>query len=308
VEPLSPPAAARPVPPAPTGPDPEPGRAPSSLEAPRLRWLALWFLVIGLPLQLLAGRAPLLTRLVAAQLSYALPAMLWAARSGFRPLRLLRVGPVPGSGLLLGAATGLAGILAGAGLQTLWRAALPGALVERFDVASQLVGQHWNPWLLLIAAALLPALCEELAFRGALQTGLMGRRSSFRAVWGSAVVFAAFHFDPVRFPPLLLLGLVFGWLTWRTGSIWPSAVAHAVNNGAAVLVLTLTSEAETADPTDTLPIPAAAALLVAGLGLLALLVGAARQRLPPAPDRSSFLVPGPARRGETTTGGAAPSP
>ena len=308
VDPPSPPESAPAETPPPPGPGPEPAGAPPLLEPPRLRWLALWFLAVGLPLQLLAGRAPLLARLIVAQLSYAVPALLWAARSGFQPLRLLRVGPVALPGLLLGAGTGVASILAGAGLQTLWRAALPGALVERFDVASQLSGEHWSPWLLLAAAALLPALCEELAFRGALQTGLMRRRSPFRAVWGSAVVFAAFHFDPVRFPALLLLGFVFGWLTWRTGSIWPSAVAHAVNNGAAVLVLSLASAAAAADPTDTLPVSAAALLLLAGLGLLALLVGAANRRLPPAPELASFLVPSPARRGATTTGGAAPSP
>jgi hypothetical protein len=122
------------------------------------------------------------------------------------------------------------------------------------------------------------------------------------------VVFAALHFDPVRFPAVLLLGVAFGWLTWRTGSIWPSAVAHAVNNGAAVLLLSLAPAAEAADPTDALPASAAAALLVAGLGLLALLARAANGWLPPAPAAAAFLVARPAPLGGATTGDAAPSP
>jgi membrane protease YdiL (CAAX protease family) len=304
VEPLPPPAPAEASPSPGTSPAPE--RAPP--EPPRARWLALWFLAIGLPLPLLAGRSPLLTRLVLGQLSYALPVLVWAARSGVQPLRLLRVRPVSGPALLLGAGTGLACILAGSGLQILWRSALPQSLVERFDVTSRLAEEHWSPWVLLAAVALLPALCEELAFRGGLQSALAGRRSTFRAVWVSALAFAAFHFDPVRFPAVLLLGVAFGWLAWRTGSIWPSALAHALNNGVAVLALSLASEPEAGDPTDALPAPVAAGLVVAGLGLLALLVRAARGRLPPAPEAASFLVPRPPRRRDPTTGGAAPWP
>jgi membrane protease YdiL (CAAX protease family) len=277
-------------------------------EPPRARWLALWFLALGLPLPLLAGKSALLPAVVLGQLSYALPVLVWAARSGLQPLRLLRVRPVSGAALWLGAGTGLACLLAGSGLQTLWRSALPRSLLERFDVASRLAEEHWNPWVLLAAVALLPALCEELAFRGGLQSALAGRRSPARAVWVSALAFAAFHLDPVRFPAVLLLGVAFGWLAWRTGSIWPSALAHALNNGVAVLVLSLATGPEAGDPTDALPAPVAAGVLLAGLGLLALLAGAARGRLPPAPGAASFLVPRPPRRRDPTTGGAAPWP
>jgi hypothetical protein len=122
------------------------------------------------------------------------------------------------------------------------------------------------------------------------------------------VVFAALHFDPVRFPAVLLLGVAFGWLTWRTGSIWPSALAHAVNNGAAVALLALAPTAEVADPADALGASAAAALLAAGLLLLGLLVRAAHHQLPPAPAPGQFLVARAVRPPDATTGGAAPSP
>jgi hypothetical protein len=161
--------------------------------------------------------------------------------------------------------------------------------------------------------SLLPPLCEELAFRGGLQSALAGRRSPARAIGLSALAFAAFHLDPVRLPGVLLLGLGFGWLTWRTGSIWPAVLAHVVNNGAGVLGLLLVPRAERRAPAEALALADAGAALASGLVLYALLATAARRWLPPSPDPAWFLVPG-STGGEgggdraATTAGAAPSP
>ena len=122
--------------------------------------------------------------------------------------------------------------------------------------------------------------------------------------------------DPVRLPGVLLLGLGFGWLTWRTGSIWPAVLAHVVNNGAGVLGLLLVPRAERHDPADALALADAGAALASGLLLYALLATAARRWLPPAPDPARFLAPRMAGRtggggdgdGAATTAGAAPSP
>jgi len=290
----------------------EPAPAAHALPAPPPAWwLLLLFLAMALPLAFLfivlgaalgEGRRTLLA-LLATQLAFLLPALAWARLSGYRPLRLLGLVLPTRASMVLGLGIGVGAIVAGSGLMALWRLALPGSLLARFDLGHDLMTQGWSPALLLGVAALLPALCEEIAFRGALQASLLRGRTPARAVGIGAVVFAAAHFDPVRFPGVLLVGLAFGWLAWRTGSLWPSMLAHAVNNGAAVLVYLLAGEAEAADPAEALAAPEAVLVLAFGLSLLALAVTAARRWLPPAPEAESFLV---ARAREAAPGGAAP--
>jgi uncharacterized protein len=295
VDPLTPPAGAPAA--APAGPAPP----PVPLQPPRAAPL-LALLVAILPLSLI-GTASLLAGALVTQSALLLVALGWARRSGFEPRRLLRLTRPPPGALWLGAGVGLAGMLAGAGLQSLTRAVLPPRLVEAFDVGRVLMTSGWSHLVLIAVASLLPACCEELAFRGGLQSALAGRHPPARAVALSALVFAAFHLDPVRFPGVLLLGVAFGWLAWRTGSIWPSMVAHAVNNGAAVIGLLLASEPADLGQAEAIPPGDAAATLALGLALYALLAAAARRWLPPAPPAASFLVPR-----ALTRAGAAPSP
>ena len=298
----------------PTGepPAPAPAVAPA-LAPPPAWWLLLLFIAVVVPvilgamvLQAASGlRSPMGAGILATQLCFLLPALLWARLSGLRPGRLLRLTAPSGAALLIGAGTGLAGLPAGAGLMSAWKAVLPEWLLARFDAGAELAALGWGPWQLVPLVVLLPALVEELTFRGALQGALLRRRSVAGAILGSAVVFAAVHFDPVRLPGVLLLGLAYGWLTWRTGSLWPSMLAHAVNNGAAVLLL-LAGDQNAPDPTERLSMGDAVVVLAVGLAMLALVVVAARRWLPPAPHPASFLVP--RRPAPATTAAAAPSP
>lgn len=78
---------------------------------------------------------------------------------------------------------------------------------------------------------LLTGFSEELFFRGAFQRIL--ESSNIRiwvAVWTTAAVFSAMHFQFFGFFPRLLMGMFFGYLFLWTGSIWPSAFAHTLNN------------------------------------------------------------------------------
>ncbi len=261
------------------------------------------------------GRPTMLQDLIVNQLTFLLPALAWARLSGYRPLPLLRLARPSRSSLLLGMAIGLVCLLAGSGLHALWRGFLPASLLDRFDTGRELASQGWGLWQSLALVALLPAVCEEVAFRGALLPSLLRRPSPVRAIAIAAVIFAAAHFDPVRFPAVLLVGLALGWLAWRSGSTWPGVVAHALNNGAAVLVTALSGPAElaSADPTESIPPLLAVSLLAAGLALWAALARAAHRWLPPAPEAASFLVarelaPGGEEPNAATTAGAAPSP
>lgn len=87
----------------------------------------------------------------------------------------------------------------------------------------------------LLALALLPAIAEELVFRGLLARAL-AQRSTILAIVGSAIVFSAYHMRPVQMVSTFPLGLALAYLAIRADSIVPSTIAHLLNN-ATVIVL-----------------------------------------------------------------------
>ena len=113
-------------------------------------------------------------------------------------------------------------------------------LTERFLQADSLGGLLVNIGLM----ALLPALAEEMSFRGVLQ-GVMSRQPSaisrqrsevsHAAIWVTAFIFSAIHVQFYGFVPRMLMGAMFGYVLAWTGSLWVPIVMHFVNNGVAVV-------------------------------------------------------------------------
>jgi sodium transport system permease protein len=94
-------------------------------------------------------------------------------------------------------------------------------------------------WLLLIVA-LLPAVCEELVFRGVLLQAFERTGRMWRAVLVSALVFGAFHLSfetAIRFLPTAFLGVLLAYVVWQTRSIFTGMLMHLVNNAAVVLLV-----------------------------------------------------------------------
>ena len=91
----------------------------------------------------------------------------------------------------------------------------------------------------LAVMALLAPLVEEAVFRGLLYGWVAGRWGTTIAWLVSSILFAAAHVEPAHALLVLPLGLWFGWLRRRTDSLWPSLVAHMVNNGLAVAAASL---------------------------------------------------------------------
>jgi uncharacterized protein len=87
--------------------------------------------------------------------------------------------------------------------------------------------------LMLIAA--IPALGEELFFRGIIQTSLAERKKAVMAVLVTAFVFSAIHLQFYGFVPRFLLGALLGFLFVWSDNIWLPVFAHFVNNGVAVI-------------------------------------------------------------------------
>jgi uncharacterized protein len=112
----------------------------------------------------------------------------------------------------------------------------PDSLKDAFDL-TRLLDQFstLEVWLFASAAVLGAAFCEEFLFRGVVQQGLSaGGAHPAEAIFRTALVFALFHLNPVSLVALLELGLFFGFLYHRTGSLVPSMVAHATQNATAL--------------------------------------------------------------------------
>jgi sodium transport system permease protein len=82
----------------------------------------------------------------------------------------------------------------------------------------------------LLVLAVLPALCEELAFRGFILTGLRRRFSPWTAVFLSSFLFALFQMNVFQFVPHFVLGAILALIALRTNSVAPSMVFHLVYN------------------------------------------------------------------------------
>ncbi|PCJ80759.1 MAG: hypothetical protein COA49_07990 [Bacteroidetes bacterium] len=87
----------------------------------------------------------------------------------------------------------------------------------------------------LVSIALLPAICEELLFRGTIQPIFVKWSGNIHVgIWISAAIFSAIHFQFFGFIPRMLLGAGFGYLVYASGSLWPAVLGHFINNGLAV--------------------------------------------------------------------------
>ena len=92
--------------------------------------------------------------------------------------------------------------------------------------------------LQFLVLCVLPAIGEELLFRGALQ-GLLRPCGSSVAIFGPALLFALLHLDPIQGLTAFVCAIFLGWLAERSGSILPGMLLHFVNNCLAFLNLYL---------------------------------------------------------------------
>ena len=83
--------------------------------------------------------------------------------------------------------------------------------------------------------AVVPALGEELFFRGTIQRLLSDWKGALFAIWITAFVFSAIHMQFYGFLPRMLLGAFLGYLLLWSGSLWLLIIAHFVNNSVAVV-------------------------------------------------------------------------
>jgi uncharacterized protein len=89
----------------------------------------------------------------------------------------------------------------------------------------------------LLMIALLPAIGEELIFRGVIQQLFKAQiKNTFVAILFTSILFSAMHLQFYGFIPRMALGLLLGYLLEWSGSLWLPVLLHFLNNGAAVVL------------------------------------------------------------------------
>jgi sodium transport system permease protein len=93
-----------------------------------------------------------------------------------------------------------------------------------------------HPFLISLLVGALAGVFEELLFRGAVMTALMRRSRPMVAIGVTALIFGAAHLDLHGLALRTLLGCFLGYVVWRTGSIFPAMLMHALYDTTALLL------------------------------------------------------------------------
>jgi sodium transport system permease protein len=158
--------------------------------------------------------------------------MIWRYRlDPVEALALRPVKPIVWLATLIGAPALLLTNIALAKLSN-WIAPMPKELLESFG---QAFSSDLALWQTLLLVAVLPGICEEIAFRGVLLHGLARRFHPVLLCLVVGAVFGLFHFALFRLLSTAVLGACLTALTLATGSIFPAMLWHALNNAFAIL-------------------------------------------------------------------------
>lgn len=116
---------------------------------------------------------------------------------------------------------------------------LPNTAEKAFDLVLK---DRWGYFIV----GLLAPLSEELVFRGAILRELLKwKENPWIGIFISAMLFSLVHMNPVQMPHAFLVGILLGWLYYRTDSIIPGVTWHWVNNTIAYVMYNLTNPDET---------------------------------------------------------------
>ncbi|HLP01279.1 MAG TPA: type II CAAX endopeptidase family protein [Opitutaceae bacterium] len=108
----------------------------------------------------------------------------------------------------------------------------PRFLRDSFQPLNDLAAHPFSaPFMLVVVAA----VTEEFVFRGLLLRGLLARVGPGRAIAISAGLFAIMHLNPWQVPAALFIGVILGWVYWRTRSLALCVAGHAFHNATTLL-------------------------------------------------------------------------
>ena len=154
---------------------------------------------------------------------------------------------------------------------------LPDLMKDTFGKMDNAVG--------ILAIGLVGPVAEELVFRGAIEGQLLKKWKDPKwAILVSALIFGLIHFNPAQIPFAFLIGLLLGWLYYRSGSLLLVMVVHVLNNSLSVWMTHLYSEEVTM--TGLIGKPAVYIVVAGAAACLVLSLWRLKQMLP-RPERKT---------------------
>ena len=111
------------------------------------------------------------------------------------------------------------------------------------QIITSLMKEPWG----YVAVGILAPLAEEVVFRGAiLRTllGIMSKKNHWVAIMISAAIFGVVHANLAQFINALLMGLLLGWMYYRTGSLVPGILLHWINNTMAYVLTNIMPQSD----------------------------------------------------------------
>ena len=139
---------------------------------------------------------------------------------------------------------------------------------EWFEKAMELI-MDAPVWITLISVSVFAPLFEEWLCRGMVLRGLLQKTHPVSAILVSAAFFAVLHMNPWQALPAFLLGILFGYVYYKTGSLKLTMLMHCVNNTMAVVFSKIPSLEEAEGFADVLSPWAYAGVLVACIAFVA---------------------------------------
>lgn len=209
--------------------------------------------------------------LFAANMLMVAPAYLALRGKGYRWRTVFRLQPAPlrmmASGAAIGAALCVLNTAIDAGVQTVWP--MPDAW--RQSMAQWMAADSTADMVTGFAGlVILSSVCEELFFRGFLQTALEWWYPRGMAVIVTCALFGIAHVNPWWLPSILFMGLILGVVAFTGESVYPGMMAHAVNNACSLILASLGSKQEMLFRENLLerPLAVAAAAVILSVALI----------------------------------------
>ena len=176
-----------------------------------------------------------------AETLFIIPALLFVFKRKMPFRRTFRFNPVSPQILFYTLLIALPVMILGDELDRLIATVFP--LPAWFDVGDLMSIHSFLDGLLIIGnGVIVAAIAEEMLFRGLIQRSLERTHDIATAIVLSAIIFAMFHFNIWWMIQITMLGLVLGYLTWHSESIWPAILIHGVNNLLSILAANAAEE------------------------------------------------------------------